>query len=171
MLYVMNDWSTIRDNYFLGQSCMLQLVSYGSKHDCSVSFRLTICVHMCTCMYNLKATGLVWKWNITTDCFTVRHSLRGLELHERSNWRATSPPLDIHCGHSLIQHSVCILQARTYIITCIWCATSMTTKYSQLMMMQCFKRTNNYVMSYELMQSTASTYTLQCFSMYSGRYK
>ena len=36
--------------------------------------------------------------------------------------------------------------------------------------MHCFKRTKSYITTYNLLQSIASTHTLQCLSNYSGRY-
>ena len=107
-------------------------------------------------------------------CF-VRFFLCGLELHERSDWRATAP--NTHRGHSLIKHCVHILQACTDIT--IWCTTVHDNKSHiaydcithQIMVllpiMHHFIGTKSYVTTYKVLSSIVSTYTLQCLSNYS----
>ena len=68
-----------------------------------ITQKLPILHGHCTCMY----------W--TTVCW--RHSFCGLQLHERSDWRAMDP--DSCQSHSWIPHCVCMLQTRAYIAICL----------------------------------------------------
>ena len=57
-------------------------------------------------MHNLKTTGSIYGHSTCqTTFYYQRHPFCGLELYERSNWKATAP--DMHCGRSLIQHYRC----------------------------------------------------------------
>ena len=177
-------WTTalLSEVFFLVRAaCKIRLVSFGSKHALqSLSNMPFVCTYMYTC--TLKTTQLTYtvdvlhiKWQL----YYWRYYLCGLELHEKSKWRAMAP--DMHHNHSLTQDYVCILQAWTYIA--IWCTTRHDSKtcvaydctthqmMALLPMLHCSIRTKPYVMTYALLQPIASVYTSWCLSKYSGRYK
>ena len=85
-LYVSNDYSTVRDVYFLCQSWSEQrLVGYGSKHS----------LHFFS--DNASYTGITLKLQVIYTCMDIlhierllyyqKHSVSGLEQHEKSDWR------------------------------------------------------------------------------------
>ena len=103
--------------FWVRAACEIRLVSYGYKH---ASQSLSNKPFACTCRHNLKTIPVVNGCSTYhTIALLLESSLYGLELHDRSEWRATAP--DMHCGHSLRQHCVHMLQTCTYIA--IWCAT------------------------------------------------
>ena len=59
---------------------------------------------------NSKTAGRTWKFCISNNCSTIRHSFYGLDLHERSNWRAMTPYT--HHSHFQIQHCACTANIR-----------------------------------------------------------
>ena len=97
-----------------------------------------------------------------------------LELHERSNRRAVSS--NTHCSHSLIisLHTTSPYIHRYLVCNYAWQQNShslwlcYTPSMAWLPMMHCFIRTKSYVITYELLQSIASTYILQCLSNHIG---
>ena len=98
-----------------------------------------------------------------------RHSLHGLELHEKSDWRATA--LHTHCGHSLIQYCRVYI-ARPYIY-CFGVQLRVTTKLTWLMTVLHTKR-EVYCQRCIVLEEQiwlATLYTLQFLSNYNGRYK
>ena len=65
-----------------------------------------------TYIHNLKTTGPIWTFCISNDSSTMqRHSLCGLELHERFNWRATV--LGMH--RSFFHKTLCAYTESPYI--------------------------------------------------------
>ena len=101
------------------------LASYGSKHA-SRCLSDRPFVHTYTQLENYISYMDVQ--HIERLLYYWRHSLCGLELHERFDWRAAGGERggQTHVSWSLIQHFVCILQARTYIA--VWCSATHDNK-------------------------------------------
>ena len=132
-------------------------------------------------MHNLKTIGRSWTYYIPNDCPTIGDIFVWFRVVWEIQLTSYGPR---HVSWSFSDTTLCILQAHTYIT--IWCATTRqqnshslwpyyTPTTDLLPMMHRFIRTTCkcYVMTYKLLQSIASTYTLQCLSnyMHSGDYK
>ena len=74
---------------------------------------------VCAYIHNLKTTGYMAFQQIKWLLYNRTHSLCGLELQERSNWKLR---LQTRIGRSLIHTCVHILQAHIYIAIC--CTTT-----------------------------------------------
>ena len=84
--------------FLVRATCEIRLVSYSSKHASPSLFEATSCVYL-----HAKFRKYRSYMDINRTCpmtaLLSRHSLCGLELNERSDWRAMAP--EMHCDHSL----------------------------------------------------------------------
>ena len=158
-------------------ACKIWLPSLGSKHTWqSVSnkpFRPTY-VHNFITVQVIHGCSTYWMAALQSET-----SLCVLELHERSDWRATAPKT--HHSHCLIQLCIHILHS---IRTLLFGAhithdnkTHMTYDYTTHQTMALLPTihhliaTTSYVMTFEQLKFIASTYTLKRFSSYSRHFK
>ena len=107
-LYISKDCSTIRNVYFL----------HGLELDARYKWwvmppnmhrSVLLISHLCMCTWNLRS--YVDIQHIEWLLYYQRHSLCGLEFHERSDWRATAPDT-----HQLFSYTtLCVYIASSYI--------------------------------------------------------
>ena len=95
-IYGMTTLLSVMSIFCVRAGCKIQMVSYGFKHT-SQSFFDKLFVHI--------LTRITWKLGVINGHQTYQMTailskifLCGLELHERSNWRATA--LDTHQAFS-----------------------------------------------------------------------
>ena len=90
--------------------CEIRMVSYGSKHaQQSFSDKPFVHIYLSANFENFKSYDDIEHMKRLL-CYR-RHSLCGLELHERSDWRATAP--DMH--RSFSDTTLCAYTASPYI--------------------------------------------------------
>ena len=112
--------------FCIRSACEIWLANYGSKH---ASQFLSDNPFVCPYKHTLKTTSYIWMIIILNHCSTIGDIPCVVYSCKRYSTGELLPQTSIGC--SLIQHCVCILQARIYIA--IGCALRMTTKPTYLM--------------------------------------
>ena len=144
-LYILNNCSTIGDVYFLSWSWMRDMIG---------ELWLPTCIAV---LFNKPYVHAYMHEHIRLYYRT--HSLCGLELQERSNWRAAGP--QTHISRSLIQTSVRILQARMYIA--VWCATTRDNRNSRSLSQHItHQMTASLPIMYCFIRTKLARYTTRC---------